>query len=178
MALIDKLTAIADAIRGKTGGTAPLTLDGMATAIAGIQTGGGASGIYMAKITPAEYSAKSFTITHNLGTTDILYVALWAETLGGITPTTGTTLCKMWAKSDIVTRRGGNGFSNGYGWSVSNGYADTSAPNTASYETLRIIDGNTIELPRTQSGSGTGLCVGVTYTIIVIPTNAFAPTEV
>lgn len=39
----DKMTAIADAIRAKTGGTEPLTLDGMATAIAGIEGGGGAS---------------------------------------------------------------------------------------------------------------------------------------
>lgn len=39
MALIDKLTNIAEAIRGKTGGTALLTLDEMATAIASIQTG-------------------------------------------------------------------------------------------------------------------------------------------
>ena len=37
----EKMTAIADAIRAKTGGTDPLTLDGMATAIAGIETGGG-----------------------------------------------------------------------------------------------------------------------------------------
>lgn len=44
MALTDKLTAIADAIRGKTGGTDPLTLDGMATAIAGIEAGGGGGG--------------------------------------------------------------------------------------------------------------------------------------
>lgn len=41
MALTEKLTSIADAIRGKTGGTNPLTLDQMATAIAGIQTGSG-----------------------------------------------------------------------------------------------------------------------------------------
>lgn len=41
MALTDKLTTIADAIRGKTGGTEALTLDGMATAISGIETGGG-----------------------------------------------------------------------------------------------------------------------------------------
>ncbi len=41
MALIDKLTAIADAIRAKTGGTDTLTLDDMATEIAGIETGGG-----------------------------------------------------------------------------------------------------------------------------------------
>lgn len=41
MALIDKLTAIADAIRGKTGKTDEMTLDQMVTEIAGIQTGGG-----------------------------------------------------------------------------------------------------------------------------------------
>lgn len=41
MALTDKLTAIADAIRGKTGKTDALTLDQMPGEIAGIQTGGG-----------------------------------------------------------------------------------------------------------------------------------------
>ena len=40
MALTDKLTAIGNAIRGKTGGTELLTLDGMVTAINGISTGG------------------------------------------------------------------------------------------------------------------------------------------
>lgn len=43
MALTDKLKAVADAIRGKTGGTEELTLDQMATEIAGIETGGGES---------------------------------------------------------------------------------------------------------------------------------------
>ena len=41
MALTDKLTAIADAIRAKTGKTDSLTLDQMPTEIAGITTGGG-----------------------------------------------------------------------------------------------------------------------------------------
>lgn len=41
MALTDKLTAIANAIRSKTGGTEKLSLDGMATAINGITVGGG-----------------------------------------------------------------------------------------------------------------------------------------
>ena len=41
MALINKLTAIADAIREKTGTTEPMTLDSMATAISGITGGGG-----------------------------------------------------------------------------------------------------------------------------------------
>ena len=41
MALTDKLTAIANAIRGKTGGTEELTLDQMAMEIAGISGGSG-----------------------------------------------------------------------------------------------------------------------------------------
>ena len=41
MALTEKLTAIADAIRGKTGKTDGLTLDQMPGEIAGIQGGGG-----------------------------------------------------------------------------------------------------------------------------------------
>lgn len=43
MALIEKLTAIGDAIRGKTGGTDALTLDRMAAEIAGIEAGGSGS---------------------------------------------------------------------------------------------------------------------------------------
>lgn len=43
MALTDKLTAIANAIRGKTGGTKKLTLDEMVAAINSI-SGGGSSG--------------------------------------------------------------------------------------------------------------------------------------
>lgn len=41
MALIEKLKAIADAIRGKTGKTEEMTLDQMVTEIEGIATGGG-----------------------------------------------------------------------------------------------------------------------------------------
>ena len=44
-ALDEALTDIADAIRGKTGGTDKLTMEGMAAAIAGISTGGSVSGI-------------------------------------------------------------------------------------------------------------------------------------
>lgn len=54
MALTDKLIAIADAIRGKTGGTDALTLDQMATAIAAIETGGGGSAVQSGSFTPAE----------------------------------------------------------------------------------------------------------------------------
>lgn len=41
MSVDSKLTAIADAIRAKTGGTEALTLDGMAEAVEGLQIGGG-----------------------------------------------------------------------------------------------------------------------------------------
>lgn len=43
-ALDGALSGIADAIRGKTGGIAPLSLDDMAEAIAAIETGGGSDG--------------------------------------------------------------------------------------------------------------------------------------
>lgn len=43
MAIIDKLSAIGDAIRAKTGKTAIMTLDEMPAEIASIQTGGGSS---------------------------------------------------------------------------------------------------------------------------------------
>lgn len=45
MALTDKLTAIADAIRAKTGETGGLTLEQMPTAIASIETGGGGGSV-------------------------------------------------------------------------------------------------------------------------------------
>lgn len=41
MSVNEKMKAIADAIRGKTGGTDSLTLDAMAAAIASIEAGGG-----------------------------------------------------------------------------------------------------------------------------------------
>lgn len=46
MALTEKLSAIGDAIRAKTGGTELLTLDEMPTEIAAIQTGGSGGGSF------------------------------------------------------------------------------------------------------------------------------------
>lgn len=172
MALIEKLTNIADAIRNKTGSTAEMTLDAMTEAIAGIEAGGGASGIYMAKITPAEYLG-DLTITHNLGTTDILYVAAWAESFGDYDTSQDLgTICKYWAKTDIPTRRGGNGFSASYSWNNTNQYADTSSPNMGAYEKLSIVDENTVKLARAASGAVTGYYAGVTFTVFVIAANA------
>ena len=59
MALTDKLTAIADAIRAKTGSTEPMTLDEMTTEISNISVGSGSSGVdnkrYIVKETKREY---------------------------------------------------------------------------------------------------------------------------
>ena len=140
--------------------------------IAGFGTGGGGdvSGIYMAKITPAE-AIDRIEINHNLGTTNILLVAAWAETLGDITLSTTSTLAKFWAKTDITTQRGGGGFSPGYMWNTTNSYAAPSAPNVMLYETLTITDENNVTLPRTQSSTNTYYNAGVTYTVVVIAAN-------
>ena len=63
MALTDKLTAIADAIRGKTGGTDGLTLDQMATEIAGIEAGGGGGGIGAVKFLDVDITVEASTTT-------------------------------------------------------------------------------------------------------------------
>lgn len=57
MALTDKLNAIGDAIRQKTGKTEKLTLDEMPTEIAGIETGGGSA--------PANPIIESLSVTEN-----------------------------------------------------------------------------------------------------------------
>lgn len=133
--------------------------------------GGSASGIYMAKVTPSEDLA-DMAIAHNLGTTDILLVACWAETLGDIVPATNASLAKFWAKTDIATQRGGGGFSTGYSWSTTNQYASSSSPNTAKYEKLTVTDENNILLPQCTSGPAYRYPAGVTYTVIVIAANA------
>ena len=70
MALTDKLTAIADAIRAKTGGTDLLAFpDGFLQAIAAIEAGGGGGSakIVTETFTVAEDTSTPFEITHNLG---------------------------------------------------------------------------------------------------------------
>ena len=74
MGVNEKMTAIADAIREKTGGTEPLTLDGMVEAIGLISTTAVANG---AKVETGTFTLTSTTgtaptITHNLGTKKII----------------------------------------------------------------------------------------------------------
>lgn len=161
--------AVEDVAKGKTfTSAAGLLMEGT------LEVGGGASdgssGIYMGKITLAEYNG-TLTIPHNLGTTDILYAAAWCESFGDNPTPAGGTICKMWAKTDIPTRRGGNGFCTGYGWSATNNYADGNHPNATGYEMIEITDENTVVLPRMASGNTSGYYAGITYTVFVIAAN-------
>lgn len=77
MSVNTRMTAIADAIRAKTGGTAALSLDAMAEAIAALEIGGlpdGLEALTCGSWTPT-YDEKYYTVTHNLGVVpDFLYV--------------------------------------------------------------------------------------------------------
>lgn len=170
-----QLNALLNQANNTTGKTDTNLTAAIASLVAGFgqggSGGGSASGIYMAKVTPSEDLA-GMAIAHNLGTTDILLVACWAETLGDIVPATAASLAKFWAKTDIVTQRGGGGFSPGYSWSTKNQYASPSPPNMANYENLTVTDENNILLPRCSSGTASSYLAGVTYTVIVIAANA------
>ena len=168
-ALDGALTGIADAIRGKTGSTEKLTLEGMATAIAGIQTGG-ASGIYMAQVTPAE-NVTNIKVQHNLGTTDILLAACWAESLGAVTPEDGQGLAHIWAKTDVPNQRGGNGFQSQILYDLANNRAqDTGIPSSSVYWD-NVVDENTFRFNPPGFSSSTYVA-GLTYTIVIVAANA------
>ena len=81
MALTDKLTNIADAIREKTGSTRTMNLEEMAAAIAGITGGGGAGLTYdMGEfVLDADTKAlKSPSIPHNLGEVPE-FILVWTD---------------------------------------------------------------------------------------------------
>lgn len=63
MALTDKLTAIADATRAKTGTTEQMTLDEIATAISGISS---SKGVIMLSFPTATDAHSSFSLNHSL----------------------------------------------------------------------------------------------------------------
>lgn len=181
MALIDKLTNIADAIRGKTGGTDPLTLDAMAEAIGNIETGGGgssggASGIYMAKVTLAE-TVNKFNVTHNLGTKDILFALCFAEDLEGLTPADRSIMANSWIDTNMTVRYGynfGGGFLSYWTYDPANSRAQPVTPNSGSYWDV-VVDENTFTFERGGVGS---YMPGLTYTIIIMAKSAFSVTGV
>ena len=69
MALIDKLNAIGDAIRAKTGKADKLALDQMPTEIASIETGGGDAPHNYATFKAIPQSVSAFSFENPLGST-------------------------------------------------------------------------------------------------------------
>ena len=91
MALIEKLNAIGEAIRAKTGKTEGMTLDDMPLEIASIGGGGGGgSGAKIAtgSFTQVSTGASTPTITHNLGTKKIICLC-WIPNDVLVVPTAG-----------------------------------------------------------------------------------------
>ena len=135
--------------------------------------GTGSSGIYMAKITPEE-DLETLEITHNLGTTDILFAACWAETLGGVVPTFNGALGKYWAKTDIPARYAGTNtienFDNSNSYNTTNSYAVGGVPTAVTYWDY-VLDENTFQFRRAGSAVAKYI-TGVTYTVIIIAANA------
>lgn len=197
MALIDKLTSIADKIRTIHGSSDGMSLTDMSdnlgevantcdaqyeliqqikTALEGKSatgggSSGGASGIYMAKVTPAE-EVGSFTVTHNLGTTDILFAGLWAETMGDIVPTTSRAIMKVWFKTDIKNVRVGYGWDIQTTWDVTNNRSgNPGQPNSYAYWS-EAKDENNFLFARPGSASAK-YTAGVTYTVIIMAASAF-----
>ena len=95
MALTDKLTAIADAIRAKDGSTTPMTLDEMPGKIAAITTGGGSSAVSLGDVNFYDYDgtllhsytieeAQALTALPELPTHDGLICQGWNYTLDQI----------------------------------------------------------------------------------------------
>lgn len=154
MALIDKLTAIADAVRTKTGGTELLTLDQMAAAIGGISGGGGVTGLTydMGEFVLDADSTGWGKIYHNLGELPG-FVLVWTDDYVGVTnPDTvyATSLGFLWMDRIM-------GLENWFSSSASG-------------------DGTTVNF--TQSKSGTGMNVikptSKTYTMSVDGSAAYA----
>lgn len=188
MALTDKLTAIANAIRGKTGKEDALTLDQMATEIAGIQTGGGGSSFGENTVTPnflnlfyalengtavtgeftlANYLPNTETLIFDSGLSEIKGIffidADYAYTATGATPEYGAWGLYMTGatgRKDIVTI---SGLSNFVSASDGNGY-------TVSYKGFIVrgtyrIDGGALYVTAqyNQNNAYTPFCKGHRY---------------
>lgn len=86
MALTDKLTAIADAIRAKGGTTDQLTLTGMVDAINAIQTGGGGTGLAYdigEFVLDADVKFLDPSLPHNLGEIPE-FILVWTDDFAGL----------------------------------------------------------------------------------------------
>lgn len=118
MALTDKLTAIADAIRSKGGTTDQLTLTGMVDAINAIQTGSGGTGlaydmgefVFDADFSSTSVNSAARPVPHNLGEIPdciIVWSDNWAGNTEVIDTTYGTMVGFIWLRELTgMTERG------------------------------------------------------------------------
>lgn len=75
MALTDKLTAIADATRAKTGTTEQMTLDEIATAISGISSGGKEiTTVQRGFASNSGYSGIQLDLSNDFDTSNVIYI--------------------------------------------------------------------------------------------------------
>ena len=105
MSLNEKLTALANSIRTKSGASGLLSLDAMKTAVDSIQTGGGGSlPSVISKLDggsftlPSDTLSNNYTISHNLGVAPTGFVVYAAENL--VTPTVARVVNKMLYEGD------------------------------------------------------------------------------
>lgn len=172
-----QLNALLNQANNTTGKTDTNLAAAIASLVAGFgqggSGGGSARGIYMAKVTP-ETDSNELKIQHNLGTTDILLAAAFAETLGEITPSFNGALAKFWAKTDIPVKETSASSAQNYDahflYNTGTTLAVVGSPNSRSYRCI-VVDENTFEFKRAGSAVAKYIA-GVTYTIIVIAANA------
>lgn len=100
MSVNEKMTAIADAIRGKTGGTDALTLDQMAAAVRGIEAGGGGENVldYCTTLYSAfnsvNFGNKDITVSFGAKIDSIKDNAIYASFIGASGLDTLTLICE------------------------------------------------------------------------------------
>lgn len=186
---------ILDAVRGKTGGAEKMLSGVVAQAIASIEAGGGggssgggessgASGMYMAKITPAE-NVWDLTVTHNLGTTDILLAACFVEKLDGEAKSDmqAKAIAKLWAKTEIPVRMTSTtqspNYEIAYPFAYNNGdyKSGSGATPNSEEQKCKIIDTNTFVFARVGPNTGQYYHPGFTYTVIIMVASAFKEME-
>ena len=107
MALTDKLTAIANAIREKTGNTGSLTLEQMVTEITGIEVGGGGVAITTGTFTLSADSTKRYDVQHGLGAVPkviLCWVSDYEYTAGYLTIGAGAYFDGVDVNSPVYTK--------------------------------------------------------------------------
>lgn len=173
-----KLQGLIDTANAKTGESDTTLTEAVQSLAEGYGSGSGgnttvASNFYMTEVTP-EADLNSLTITHNLGTVDILLAVAWVQTLGDTVPTANVALGKYWAKSDVPVRisqtQSGENYNPVTAWNINYGMAANGGNTSLAYWDS-VTDENTFTFNRAGSAQSVFMA-GVTYTVIIIANGA------